>query len=296
MIAALDNLLRHLFLARVSGLKKAAQIGFQPPNADWVTYVHGLNALALNVYLVAFSENLQLRSNERTRDLTGRLVNEIRDPRRLDCHYMITAWSPATANPPLVEPALDEHNLLHRVATALVDAEPMVARAIYAPSPLPKGFPEELADVELPSIFLWAQGFPATVDLWNTMSQPWRPALHLTVTLPLLYTSQAAGEMVTTTITEYRRSGGGEAEVWIQIGGQVLAGKPPLPVVAASVGLETPGGLPLQTADSDADGRFVFAKLATGSYMLRVRAAGFAETKRSIDVPSPTGEYDVKLS
>lgn len=295
MIAFLDNLLRHLFLARIQKLKKAAQIGFQPPNADWVTYVQGLHDLALNVYLVAFSENLQLRSNERTRDLQGRMVQDVRDPRRLDCHYMITAWSPATANPPLVEPALDEHTLLHQVATVLANAEPMVPRAIYAPSPLPKGFPEAIADAELPSILLWAQGFPGTVDLWNTMGQPWRPAVHLTVTLPLLYTSQEAGEMVTTTLTEYLQGGSaGEAEV--QIGGHVLTGTPPLPVAAAWVRLETPGGLPLQTAESGADGRFLFAKLEARSYVLRVRAAGHPEATRAIKVPSPTGEYDVQLS
>lgn len=294
MIAHLDNLLRHLFVTRVAALTTANQVGFQPPNADWITFVKGLGEIALNVYLVGFTENLELRSNERIREIQNGVVQETRAPRRLDCHYLITAWSPSDPLPPLVEPTLEEHDLLFAVATVLADAEPMVPRLIYAPAPLPLGFPEAIADAELPSELLPFEGFPPTPDFWSTMEGPWKPGLQLTVTLPLLFTKQVAGPMVITRITEYRQIGGvGAAEVFIQIGGHVLKGATPVP--GAWVRLETPGALPLQTAETDSDGRFTFVQLAAGSYVLRVRATGSAEVTRNITVPAATGGYDVQI-
>jgi hypothetical protein len=59
--------------------------------------------------------------------------------------------------------------------------------------------------------------------------------------------------------------------------------------------LETPGALPLQTAETDSDGRFTFVQLAAGSYVLRVRATGSAEVTRNITVPAATGGYDVQI-
>lgn len=297
MIHHLDDLLRTLFVNRIPGLT-TARVGFQPPNADWVTYVTGVGGVALNVYLVGFSENLELRSNERVRGLRGHVVQETRAPRRLDCHYMITAWSPAVTNAPLVESTPDEHELLHQAATVLVNAEPMVPRPIYGSTPFPPGFPEFLKDAELPSEFLPYEGFPTTIDLWNTMAQPWRPALHLTVTLPLLFGKPFEEYMVITRVTGYSQvEGDTTAEVQIEIGGQVTEDTPPKPVRGASVRLETPASELLQTTESNADGRYTFAGLAAGSYVLRVLATNHPEAVQNIDIPAAAiGDYDVQLS
>lgn len=297
MIDHLDRVLLQLFLTRVPGLTDR-HVGFEPPNDDWVRYVRSLRGIALDVYLVGFSENLELRSNGRTRRVaSGGVVQETRDPRRLDCHYMITAWSPEPASLPITQPTLDEHELLAKVALVIVNAEPMVAREIFGGS-FPPGFPELLKDAELPSEFLPYEDFPATIDLWNTMGQPWRPALHLTVTLPLVFGKPFEDFMVTTTIAEHGQIGSaGAAEVRIEIGGQVRTGTPAQPVADAWVRLQTPAGRPLATTETGGDGRFIFAELAAGSYVLRVRAAGFAEATKNVDVPSTTLDgYDVKLS
>ncbi|HEX9671579.1 MAG TPA: Pvc16 family protein [Thermoanaerobaculia bacterium] len=293
MIADLDNLLRHLFVDRIP--IAGDHVGFQPPDEDWRTHVGSLVANALNVYLIALTENRKLRSNERVREYANGGVHETPAPRRLDCHYLITAWSPVVVSP-LVEPALDEHALLYQVAAVLSNAEPLVPRRVYAPAPLPGGFPDAIADAELPTMLLAADAGPQMSDFWSTLDLPWRPAVHLTVTLPLLYERRVAGPMVTTRITEYRQSGGAEsAEVWIQIGGHVRSGAPLQPVAGAWVRLETPGGLPLQTAETKADGRFTFAELAAGPYVLRVRAPGFAESTHNVQVPSAAGGYDVEI-
>jgi hypothetical protein len=297
VIDYLDNLLRHLFVSRVDEILTDPQVGFQPPDGDWRTHVSGLSGNALNVYLVGLAENLSLRSNERRRDFSGGLVRETPAPRRLDCQYLVTAWSPVAFSP-LVEPSLDEHALLYKATAALMNAEPLVPRRVYDPDPLPPGFPAALADAELPTVVLPAEGFPKMAEFWGTVEGRWRPGLFFTVTLPVILDAQISGPMVTTRITEYRQLGGAvPGEVWIQIGGHVRSGAPAVPVDRAWVRLETnPGGLALQTAETGPDGRFTFAGLAAGPYTLRVRAEGFAEQTFPIAVPSPAGGYDVELS
>src|SRR3954449_12440055 len=101
MIDVFDNLLRHLFLTRIDEIKDESQVRFQPPNDDWRTYVKNLNVLgkpvnALNVYLADIRENRILRSNERVREVNNFTLTDRPRPRRMDLHYLISAWSPAT--------------------------------------------------------------------------------------------------------------------------------------------------------------------------------------------------------
>src|SRR5881275_1889471 len=104
VIELLDNLLRHLFLEQVAGVTGEAQVRFQPPDQHWRTYVSNLTlgvqpANALNVYLVDLRENIKLRSNERVRSIENGIASDEPAPRRVDCHYLITAWSPAMVSP-----------------------------------------------------------------------------------------------------------------------------------------------------------------------------------------------------
>jgi hypothetical protein len=59
--------------------------------------------------------------------------------------------------------------------------------------------------------------------------------------------------------------------------------------------LETLAGERLMTTQTNELGRFTFGDLRAGSYRLRTRALGLAEITRVVDVPSPTGEYDVQF-
>jgi protocatechuate 3,4-dioxygenase beta subunit len=102
--------------------------------------------------------------------------------------------------------------------------------------------------------------------------------------------------MVTTRITEYRHAGQAEtAETWIQIGGRVLDAGAPVP--GAWVRLETPAGEPLQTTKTNGMGQFTFSGLQAGNYQLNWRAEGFPApaAPRPIEVPSPTGGYDLSF-
>src|SRR5260370_3716858 len=137
----LDNVLRHLFLAQVPGLMTESQVRFQPPDDRWRAAVANLTAAALNVYLVELRENRGLRSNERVRQIDNGVSTFTVAPPRVDCHYLLSAWSPAQ-DAPGVEPTLDEHNLIYQTTAGLLNVRSLVPRAVDAPDPRPAGLPD----------------------------------------------------------------------------------------------------------------------------------------------------------
>jgi hypothetical protein len=203
----------------------------------------------------------------------------------------------------MVEPTIDEHALLYNTIAALNATEPMIARQVYAPNPLPLGFPTAIADEELPSTLLPVEGYHKLAEFWGTMGDDHRlkPAIYLVLTVPVLYAPQPMGGMVTTRITEYRtRDAAGASDVWIEIGGTVRdgnvvvpAGQPQPAVAQAWVVLETLAGARVHVTRSNALGRFAFNQLRVGDYRLRVSTEALGETVRDVHVPSPSGEYDV---
>jgi hypothetical protein len=296
-------MMRQLFTTRVPGIVTDPQVQFQPPDQDWRKEVINLNDLALNVYLIEMKENRRLRTNERVRDVQAGVATDQPAPRRVDCHYLITAWSPVTPSL-MVEPTVDEHKLLYAATNALMDNDPLEPRKVYFPAPLPLGFPASIADAQLPVVVLPQEGFPKYAEFWGTMqgaaNHPWKPAVYLIVTLPVQLEKQVAGPLVTTRITEYLQSGTAQTvEVWVEIGGTVLDAKvpPEFPVPGAWVSLEEVAGTRLATTITDELGRFVFNKIRPGNYLLRWRAGARPEPlPRAIAVPSPTGEYDLRFT
>jgi hypothetical protein len=115
------------------------------------------------------------------------------------------------------------------------------------------------------------------------------------VTLPVILTEEIAGPMVTMRITEYRQSGSAQpGEIFAQIGGTITsAGQP---VAGAWVRIEEPLGAAIAAAPTAEDGRFTFGGLQPGTFVLRVRATGFTESTRTVDVPSASGNYDFQIT
>jgi hypothetical protein len=307
MIAAVDDVLRRWFIDRITVLRPkpeiavvAEQVRFQPPDDGWRKHVSGLGSLkALNVYLVDVRENRELRSTEGIRRREGGLLVEDPPALRLDCHYLISAWSPASED---AERTRDEHRVLSALIQVLVDASPLVPRAVFFPDPVPDKFPAALTDAELPFVLASPGGFPKLAEFWGTMggSSPWKPVVELVVTVPILREPRPAGPEVTTRTARYRPGldGGAASEAYTQIAGRVLQTTPgggaPDPVADAWVRLESVAGAALSTARTDAGGRFTFGGLAAGSYQLRCRAQGHPEAVRAdIEVPSLSGEYDL---
>lgn len=305
MIDHLDGLLRALFVREVAGITSPSQVRFQPPDDEWRAAVANLQvdgqpANALNVYLVDLRENRDLRSNERHRSVVDGVVIDEPAPARVDCHYLVTAWSPAAVTEQ-VEPALDEHALLYRTLAVLSNAAPLNPSRILPPgSAALDAVPAAIREANLPTTVVPVEGFGRFAEFWGTMGpgHRWRPALQLIVTLPVALQPEEVGPVVTATLLTLDGEGepgpGGPRPRRIQIGGAVRDASD-RPVPGALVSLETEGGERFLTATADALGRFDLGPLRPARYRLRVRAAGIGETSTEIQVPAPDGSYDVRF-
>lgn len=311
MIGYLDELLRDLFVGAIDEIGDEMQVRFAPPDDEWITYVNGLTSNgqpvnALNVYLIEVRENRKLRSNQVARAVGDGFVSESFAPMRLDCHYLITAWSPADASP-AVEPQVDEHILLYNVAAVLANHQPLIPTEVY-PSGLPAGFPDAITDAELPIEFVPVEGFSKYAEFWGTMgaSKSWRPAVQLVVTLPIVYEPHKPVPFVTTRLSSFR-IGDRDAGTTMRIGGYVRdATSPgpdgtPVPLAGVWVELETLSGERLQLTRSNEVGQFEIGELRAGNaadetpdtYRLRAHAVGHPEITRELQFPSASGEYDL---
>lgn len=309
MIDHADILLRQIFLREIDEIVDEAQVRFEPPNSDWRTYVSTLTAAgdpanALNVFLWDARENRALRSNARERRVVNGLAVETIAARQLDCHYIVSAWSPAAASA-AIEPALAEHRLLHDAASALMRLEPPVASEIFAPTPLPPGFPAEIADVPLPIVVGPADAPVGASEFWSTMGEPWRPSLHVVLTLPVSSAVARSGHIASTTITRLRGSVHDafvEAEDLVLISGRVVdEANPgpdgePAPIAGAMVRIGTLAGATFRMSATDDAGRFSFHGLTAGSYRLSVHLQGRGSVSRDVDVPSLDGDYEIAFS
>src|SRR5262245_50368852 len=301
MIHTLDTLLRDLIQSRLAPLAGPTQVGFEPPNEDWRLAVVGAGEERLNLYLLELRENLKLRTNQRIREpQNGGYVERAASP-RLDCRYLVTAWSPATFAPPMVEPTRDEHELLGQVAAVLFRHRPLVVADVYAPGPVPGTIPAALQAQPLPLDVALPDGLRSAGDFWTTMKVGWKPALERTVTVPAgLDEPDFESPAVTTLAVDLRQRLAPEtAVVWLSIGGRVLAGADALPVGGAWVELRGLNPPAIQKVSrrlvTQRDGRFLFSRIASGHYQIRAVAPGLGEQPREVDVPSQSGEYDVRF-
>jgi hypothetical protein len=303
MIDHLDNLLHRLFRYSIAEISADTQVRFQPPDDDWralvsaITDGAGLPANSLNVYLADMRENRKLRSNERERLTVGTDLLEVPPARRVDCHYLISAWSPASITP-AVDPTVDEHALLAEAARVLGAHDDLDPVAIYALSNPPAAPPAAIAAERFPLTLLPTEGFPKYAEFWGTMGarNRWKPCVYAVITVALKEAPLRAGPMVTTALMDTRvRDAPATAETLMQFGGTVLAGAAPnaLAVAGAWVDLLTASGTRRQLVRTDVNGRFLFVQIAGGSYQLRVSATGLGTFVDPIQVPAPNGSYDV---
>jgi hypothetical protein len=308
MIDPLDGLLRDLIQSRVPGFIGQTQVGFMPPNADWKAAVIAAGEERFNLYLYDMRENVRLRSNERqvTHALSQTTIN-MPSP-RLDCTYLVTAWSPVAPGP-LFDPAREEHQLLYRALAVFMQFRPLVAAEVYSTT-VPSGMDlatftaaaGPLVEQPLPLQAAFPDGIHEAAEFWTTMKVDSRPAIRLTVTIPVVLDEpDAQYPSVTTLVAHYHQRGTlAVPDTVIAIGGRVLTTANNTPVDGAwvqIVGKNPPAIVAVRKrAVTDPDGRFTFARLPKGSYELRAVAAGLGDkTFPPFDVPLTGGTYDVHL-
>jgi hypothetical protein len=303
MIDHLDTLLHRLLRTSIAELTSDAQVRFQPPDEDWrglvpmIADADGNPANSLNVYLADLRENRKLRSNARERTVVDQDVFETPPSRRVDCHYLISAWSPVSVSI-AIDPTLDEHALLAEAARVLGEHDELDPVAIYAASDPPETPPAAIAEERFPITLLPIEGFPKIAEFWGTMGEKnrWKPFLYAVITVALRETPMRAGPIVTTTITRALQSDlPATANTRYHIGGAVRdAAMPPQAVALAWVELLTVADERQALTRADVEGRFVFADVRAGAWRLRASATPHGVTApRDISVPEPTGSYDL---
>src|SRR5690242_12542523 len=104
MLDPVNEIIRDLIQSRLPILASPTQVAFEPPDDQWKGLMQTANEDRLNIYLYEVREDLKYRTNERTVSFNNGWLNESRAPERLDCHYLITAWSPMLFSPAVAEP------------------------------------------------------------------------------------------------------------------------------------------------------------------------------------------------
>ncbi|GAA3536961.1 hypothetical protein GCM10022235_00510 [Kribbella ginsengisoli] len=288
-------MLRTVLMAGVPGVSGEEQVRFQPPDEAWLASVSQLRVNALNVYLFDVRERRDLRSNEWSSGSGSQGPTRTPDPVRVDCHYLVSAWSPATVTP-ATEPTLDEHKLLYDAMAVLLRSMPLVPATIYPrDSQAFKDLDPLIAESSLPVEVVPPEGFLKLAEFWGSMGTGirWKPAIWLIVTVPVGLRTEVSGPMVTTRIIEFRPgSDPATAEVFVQIAGTVTRADEALEHAVVSIRRDD---VLLQSVDTGADGRFTFAGLRPVPHVLQVSAPGVPSHSVAIDVPDPHGRYDIAV-
>lgn len=254
--------------------------GFKPTEGD----------LAINLFLYEVKENRELRQTAPNKVSRNGQAGNRRAPLRVDCAYMVTAWSNITNQ----DNVANAHNLL--------------GQAFYWLSRFPKIPEKYLTDAGLtgqlfdaPTMVAQMDGAKSAGEFWSALGIPPRPYFNLIVTICMDLDQAVEDSIVTTMSSRYLQTGElSSEEELLLIGGTVRdnAGKP---VPNAWVLMEPydPVRWDNEIKVTDKDGHFVFKKAVRGvGFSLRARASGYPETPpRQFDVvPSATGEYDLQFT
>jgi hypothetical protein len=240
----------------------------------------------LNCYAYDIRENRELRTAAPYLEyLAGGLAQWRYPPARVQVSYCITAWSPAQVTPG-TPPARDEHRLLADVLRVLLRYPELPNNALVG-ALIGQRPP-------LQTVVIQPDVSKIVDDFWSAIGGQLRPSLDYRVSLSLAYRDLVRGPMVTTQISTFGQLDvGGPTDERIQIGGRItdstLAANP---IANAWVRLDAAG----ITAVTGNDGRFVFQGVTRGAHVLSVRAVGFADATRAIQIPEPTGNYDISLN
>ena len=250
---------------------------FTVPDDDWRAKVKESPNVRLNLYLYEMRENRDFRRAEWDEvRLADNSIVMSAPPAYFDCHYLISAWSPAEDSEALA-PILDEHQVLGealRVLLANADVRPVDIG-------LPAGGPV-FSQARVYLSIAPPESARVVNDFWTSMKVPWRASVPLIVTAPVdLLVDSAPALPVVTLVQRYGSfEPGGNFEERTVFGGLVLNDATGDPIAGASVLLVASQ----EAQETDPQGRFAFVGTAPGVVRLRVEASGFAPIERDVDL------------
>jgi hypothetical protein len=253
----------------------ASDVNFETPDKNFAPAQP-----TVDLFLYEVKENRDLRDPTPILQKVGETFTRLPPPVRIDCSYIVTAWSNAVG----AAKVSAEHQLLF-------EALQWLTRFPTIPAVYLQG---SLVNPIYPPPTMVAQLDPNkhAGDFWYALGIPPRPAFYLTVTIEMvLNESIASGALVTTRSTIAGPDGVPPTENWVQIGGQVVAAASPAGVAGAVVDLVDLG---LRTT-TGTDGRYTFLRVPLGTHSLRAVAVGFRPLVQPVNVPGNLNEYDLTL-
>lgn len=185
----------------------AAEISFITPDKAFLT---ADPKPAVNLFLYDVKENRELRDPSPIIEKTGTGFMRRQPPVRLDCSYVVTAWSKLTNESQVVE----EHRLLAQALLWLTRFPTIPAKYLQG----------TMTNQLFPPLMWVAQIDPNknAGEFWDALDVPPRAAFYVTVTIAMELGLQDAGPLVTTRLTGVAPADITAAETMIQIGGRVL--------------------------------------------------------------------------
>ena len=269
MFQALDATLRAVLTdAAAPDAVRNAEISFDTPDRDFQP-----QHASVNLFLHEVSENRALRDDAWTFQRTGTIYKSTPPFLRVDCTYLVTAWS---VNPAGVK-AQEEHQLLG-LALLWLSRFPVIdethLRGMLANPVQPYPLSTVLAQVKE------GRGFG---DFWTALGIAPRPAFSLTVTIAL-QPFDVADEYPAVQQPLVRTS----SLDWPALAGRVL-GHDLRPVPAATVTVVETGA----QATTGAAGDFAFPGLAFGAYTLRASAPGQPDQQVPVTYAADSQVHDI---
>ncbi|MCX5328352.1 Pvc16 family protein [Streptomyces sp. NBC_00140] len=251
---------------------RTADVSFAVPDKDFTP-----GQVTLNLFLHEVQENRVLRDDAPLqRPLAGGGWESRRAPLRVDCTYLITAWSAMTGGHRVTE----EHRLLGSSLLWLsrfpVVPDSFLRGALKTP---PQPFP-------LAATVAQTRESASVGEFWNALGIAPRPAFSLTVTVALqpfteteTFPDLEAVELRSGLLTDP------------QLRGRVLD-----PALAAVPGASVHLVEATRTVISGSSGSFGFADIPFGTYTLTVRSAGRPDVTSTVDYDQDAQVHDVILT
>jgi hypothetical protein len=258
-------------------LLKNALVSFETPDKDYAPAT-----TTLNLFLHEVSENRDLRDPEPIYVLEHGTYKRRSPPLRIDCCYLVTAWSSKSG----ALKAAEEHQLLGQ-ALAWLSRFGTIPEEYLRGSLEGQPYPP-------PTLVAQVDGRHAASEFWSALGIAPRVTFRTVVTIALdLKLETIVGPEVVSRELRVGERRAAALESVFAIGGTVRDASSKARIVAATVRLE-PLARGVQT---DALGRYRFSELRAGDYTLVVSADGFETQNLAVEVPGRRPHaYDVELT
>ena len=262
---------------------RSAEVSFLTPDKAFTP-----GAATIDLFLFEVHENREQRNPEPIIELdsTGMYVRR-RPPIRVDCVYLVTAWSTRSA-----ALKIQEEHLLLALALAWLSRYPVIPLPLLSGSMATQPFPLAMKVAQ-------SDEHLSLSEFWNALGIAPRAGFTVTVTISMELNLQTPeGEPVVTKEIKIDKllapeTLGATLDLGFEIAGTLRAAGTLVPIANAAVKLVELG----QTATSDSLGHFYFSILSAGSFTLTSSAAGFSPATKAITVPAAVlNAYDIQMT